>query len=179
MKPIGPLMWEHRLIERMVGLLAKELGRAIGQDGRVDPGFLAKAVDFFRIYTDRTHHGKEEDILFKQLAEKEISAEHRKIMNELITEHRQARELVGALKSAGLAYRCGDRGELANIIKAMRGLTTLYPKHIHKEDKRFFFPIMEYFTTAEQDAMLEEFRKFDRGTVQEKYRKVVEGLEGK
>jgi hemerythrin-like domain-containing protein len=134
-------------------------------------------VDFFRVYADRTHHGKEEDILFKQLAEKEMSAEHRQIMTELIKEHRQARETVGGLERAGLAYERGDAGELANIVTAMRGLTTLYPSHIRKEDKHFFFPVMEYFTTEEQDAMLRDFRKFDRGTIQEKYRKVVEGLE--
>ena len=179
MKPIGPLMWEHRLIERMVGLLEKELGRATGKDGRADAGFIATAVDFFRVYAEKTHHGKEEGILFKQLAEKKISTEHRKIMNELIKEHRQSREMVGDLEQAGLAYGRGDAGELANIVTAIRGLTTLYPKHIRKEDKHFFFPAMEYFSTEEQDAMLREFQKFDRGTVQEKYRKVVEGLEGK
>jgi hemerythrin-like domain-containing protein len=172
-------MWEHRLIERMVGLLEKELGRATGQAGSAEPGFIVTAVDFFRIYADRTHHGKEEEILFKQLAAKEMSAEHRKIMTELIKEHRQVREMVGALERAGLAYGRGDTGELGNIVTAMLGLTALYPKHIRKEDKRFFFPVMDYFTTEEQDAMLEEFRKFDPGMVQEKYRKVAEGLEGK
>jgi hemerythrin-like domain-containing protein len=170
-------MWEHRLIERMVGLLEKELGRATGQKPAADLGFITKAVDFFRVYADKTHHGKEEDILFKQLAEKKLSPEHRKILSELIKEHRQARELIGALEKTGQAYGRGDTVELAGIITAMRGLTTLYPKHIRKEDKRFFFPILEYFTAKEQDVMLEDFRKFDQAKVQEKYRKLVEALE--
>jgi hemerythrin-like domain-containing protein len=179
MKPIGPLMWEHRLIERMVGRLEKELGRATGKDGSADPGFIVAAVDFFRVYGDRTHHGKEEDILFKHLAEKEISPEHRQIMDELIQEHRRVRQMVGSLERAGLAYGRGDAGALGKIVTAMRGLTALYPAHIQKEDKRFFFPVMEYFTSDEQDAMLREFWEFDRARIHEKYRVVVEGLEGK
>ena len=64
MKPIGPLMWEHRLIERMVKLLKKELIK-IKEIDKVDTNFILIVVDFFRTYADRTHHGKEEDILFK------------------------------------------------------------------------------------------------------------------
>jgi hemerythrin-like domain-containing protein len=54
----------------------------------------------------------------------------------------------------------------------------LYPGHIEKEDRRFFFPIMDYFNHEEQDAMLREFYEFDRGMIHEKYRVLVEGLEG-
>ncbi|MBN2297153.1 MAG: cation-binding protein, partial [Deltaproteobacteria bacterium] len=61
MKPIGPLMWEHRLIEKMLSLFEKEIQR-INDTGEVNPVFIDTAVDFIRTYADRTHHGKEEDI---------------------------------------------------------------------------------------------------------------------
>jgi hemerythrin-like domain-containing protein len=63
MNPIGPLMWEHRLIEKMLRLFDGEI-RKINELDRVDTVFIDTAVDFIRIYADRTHHGKEEDILF-------------------------------------------------------------------------------------------------------------------
>jgi hemerythrin-like domain-containing protein len=176
MKPIGPLMWEHRLIERMVGLIGKELGRLTG-GGAVDTGFIDAAVDFFRSYADRTHHGKEEDILFKALDARPLAAEHRRIMEELKSEHRQARELVGGLNRAGAACRNGDDGQVDIIVAAMRDVVDLYPKHIEKEDKHFFFPVMEYFDQAEQGAMLQEFWEFDRGLIHERYRAVVDRLE--
>jgi hemerythrin-like domain-containing protein len=69
MKPIGPLMWEHRIIERMVPVLGEELNR-MKKTGKADPRFIVSAVDFFRTYADRTHLGKEEDILFKVLESK-------------------------------------------------------------------------------------------------------------
>ena len=66
MKPIGPLMWEHRLIEQMVVLLRGEIDRITSRK-TVNVILVEQAVDFFRTYADRTHHGKEEDILFRRL----------------------------------------------------------------------------------------------------------------
>jgi hemerythrin-like domain-containing protein len=53
----------------------------------------------------------------------------------------------------------------------------LFPKHIEKEDKHFFYPILDYFTGKEQDAMLQEFWEFDKKMIHEKYKKVVEEYE--
>ena len=69
MKPIGPLMWEHRLIEKLVQTLKTEIGKIREQD-EINIVLIDQAVDFFRTYSDRTHHGKEEEILFRDLAKK-------------------------------------------------------------------------------------------------------------
>jgi len=45
--------------------------------------------------------------------------------------------------------------------------------HIEKEDKRFFHPIMNYFSRQEMDAMLQEFEEFDRKVIHEKYADLV------
>jgi hemerythrin-like domain-containing protein len=83
MKPIGPLMWEHRLIEHMLRLFEGEI-RKINELNRIDTVFVDTAVDFIRIYADRTHHGKEEDIFFRDLLKKPLTSEHAKIMGELV-----------------------------------------------------------------------------------------------
>ena len=74
MKPIGPLMWEHRVIEKMIGVLRNEI-RTITEKSDVNVVLIEQAIDFFRTYADRTHHGKEEDILFRDLARKALSPE--------------------------------------------------------------------------------------------------------
>ncbi len=58
MQPRGPLMIEHRLIERMIALIKKEIQR-LQESSTVNPVFIDTAVDFIRTYADRTHHGKE------------------------------------------------------------------------------------------------------------------------
>ena len=72
MKPIGSLMIEHRVIERMLALLNQELSKIL-KEGKVDSPVIDVAIDFFTTYADRFHHGKEERILFRELKGKPLS----------------------------------------------------------------------------------------------------------
>ena len=176
MKPIGPLMIEHRLIERMVALLSGAL-EAMKQKHEVNTDLINAGVDFFRTYADRTHHGKEEEIFFKELSMKELSAEDKTMMERLIQEHIWARQAVTKLAAAHARYAGGERDALKEMIYELEKIVVFYPIHIEKEDKNFFLPVMNYFSKREQDAMLEEFWAFDRGMIHEKYRTMVEEAE--
>jgi hemerythrin-like domain-containing protein len=178
MMPVGPLMKEHRLIERMIRIMSAELEK-IKKDTKIAPSFIDTAVDFIKTYADKCHHGKEEDILFRSLTKKDISADHNKIMDELIKEHVMGRNNVKKLVEAKEKYVQGNKGALKDIVSNMEILVKFYPKHIKKEDKHFFIPCMDYFTDAERDAMLNEMHEFDRNMIHEKYTKVVEAYEKK
>lgn len=175
MLPVGPLMKEHRTIERMAALVGKQ-GEA-AERGEVDVQFVFQAVDFFRTYADEAHHGKEEEILFRDLQEKPLSAEHRAIMQDLISEHVYARKIVGSLVNATERHLKRDADAVREVADKMRELAQLYPAHIEKEDKHFFLPSMEYFTDEEKQAMLEEIAEFDRRIIHEHYRKMIDALE--
>lgn len=97
-------------------------------------------------------------------------------MKELQEEHVLARDNVKALIEARQAYMDGDRTARETLVSRMRNLVDLYPKHIVKEDKDFFFPVMDYFSTDEQASMLERFWEFDRKMIHEKYQNIMEGL---
>lgn len=171
--PIGPLMKEHRVIEKMIASIKRESGR-IAAGTEVNALFVDSAVDFIRTYADRTHHGKEEDILFAALAKKELSPDDRRMMDELTAEHVFARKTVRELVEAKVNYLAGDRDSLPKILAACDALVRLYPDHIRKEDKIFFPAVMRYFSKAEQEVMLAEMGLFDQNMIHEKYRKVVE-----
>jgi len=176
MLPIGPLMAEHRLIERMIKIMDSKL-QEIRSRNIVDADFTNSAVDFLRTYADRCHHGKEEDILFRELAKKQISADHKRIMAELIKEHALGRNNVKKLFEANEKYAKGDKNALQDIIGNMQILVKFYPKHIEKEDEHFFIPCMEYFDESEKNKMLNEGWEFDRKLIHEKYAKIVESFE--
>ena len=176
MMPVGPLMKEHRLIERMIRIMNTNVEN-IKKENKVDPQFIDTAVDFIRTYADRCHHGKEEDILFRDLAKKNISAEHKKIMDELIKEHVIGRNNVKKLIEAKDKYVQGDKKALNEIISNMEILIKFYPKHIEKEDKHFFIPCMDYFTGPERDVMLNEMWEFDKNMIYDKYTETVENYE--
>lgn len=176
MQARAPLMIEHRLIERMLSVIKDVLAK-IQTKHQVDPVFVDIAVDFIRVYADRTHHGKEEDILFRELKKQSLSAEDRRVMNELIEEHVFGRQTTKALVDANTRYRNGDETALGEISDKLQTLTEFYPKHIEKEDKIFFPAVRAYFSDKEDQDMLEEFWEFDRNMIHEKYKSVVEQLE--
>ena len=175
MQARGPLMIEHRLIEQMLSVIKDALAK-IESKNEIDPVFVDTAVDFIRVYADQTHHGKEEDILFRELDKKPLRENDRQIMNELIEEHVFGRQTTKALVEANTRYRNGDETALDEIAAKLQTLTEFYPKHIEKEDKVFFPSSRSYFTEEEDQAMLEEFWEFDRKMIHEKYKSVVEGL---
>jgi hemerythrin-like domain-containing protein len=176
MQARGPLMIEHRLIERMLSIV-KDILAKIESTQTVDPVFVDTTVDFIRMYADRTHHGKEEDILFRELKRKTLSDEDRRVMNELIEEHVFGRETTQALVEANRRYREGDASALADIAGKLHTLVAFYPRHIEKEDKVFFPAARAYFTDEEEQALLAEFWEFDRKMIHEKYTSLIDGLE--
>jgi hemerythrin-like domain-containing protein len=172
MKPIAPLMIEHRLIERMVGAM-EDYAASTQATKKMNPAFVDMVCDFFRTYGDRTHHGKEEDILFARLAKKNLSDDHRNMLTRLIDEHAQARKMIANLAQAREKYARGDEKAGIDILTNMKTITVLYRKHIELEDRHFFIPCLQYFTKDEMDAMLSDMWEYDRSMIHVKYKEVV------
>ena len=177
MQARGQLMVEHRLIERMIGLLKAAAGH-IALENRIEPAFLDAALDFIRTYVDRTHHGKEENLLFRELDRKPLSIADRQVMNDLIAEHVFGRNIAETLAASNTRYRDGDASALAEIADKLKTMADFYPRHIEKEDKVFFPAARAYFTDEEDQALLAEFREFDRYMIHEKYKSLVKELGG-
>jgi hemerythrin-like domain-containing protein len=141
--------------------------------------FIDTAVDFIRMYADATHHGKEEGILFRELKKKKLSPKHQAQMEDLINDHAVGRKATAELVDARNRYFKGDITALKTIIDKMQFLIEFYPRHIEKEDKHFFVPVMKYFSLEEQQAQLEEGHIFDRKMIHKKYDKLVGEIEEK
>jgi len=174
--PAGPLMREHRVIERMLAVLARELASA-GADGPVNSKVIDAGTHFIREYADRCHHGKEEDILFRELATKDLDSEVAAAMDGLIADHVRGRGLTRTLVAANARYAEGDSAARDEVVATTRALIDFYPVHIAKEDRYFFKASLEYFSDAEKARMLAGFDEFDRDLIHEVYRSLVERLE--
>ncbi|MBI5231914.1 MAG: hemerythrin domain-containing protein [Coriobacteriales bacterium] len=174
--PAGPLMKEHRLIERVVALLQAELA-AIDERGSANTTLIATSAEFLHTYADLCHHGKEEDILFRDLHDKPMTSEDADIMRGLTEDHKLSRRLVGTLVDANRRYANGEMAALGEIRSAASKLVELYPRHIATEDKVFFKPAMEYFTEGERAEMLREYADFDQQLIHDVYRTLVDDAE--
>ena len=176
MQARGPLMIEHRLIQQMLDLVHRKLDY-VELTQSIDPYFVDTAVDFIQVYADRTHHGKEEDILFRDLRKIHMSKEDLQVMDELIADHIFCRSTTKKLIEANENYRRGDKDSLKNIATHLKTLVEFYPHHIKKEDEIFFPASRAYFSDEEDQAMLGKFWDFDRKMIHEKYKSLVENLE--
>ena len=104
---IDTLMQEQRITERMIPPLKKELSR-IEESKDVNVKFKEKAVDFIRIYADRTHHGKEEGLLFRELRKKSMSNEHATLIMGLIEDQPFSRKSTSDLEKANMTCARGN-----------------------------------------------------------------------
>lgn len=175
MTPVGLLMKEHRIIERMIRVMDKRM-HAMREAGELDIPFIDTAIDFARTYADQTHHGKEEDILFGALADRTLDNSDRRMMDELIEEHEYARKITAQLAEIRRTHLpSGDM--LGAAVFQLSKLVQFYPEHIRKEDDVFFPAAMHYLSDSERKAMLDSFFEFDREMIHRKYRTLVESLE--
>ena len=178
MMPIGPLMIEHRWIERVIVDLKLRLdGQSPGKG--VDSAYVERVVDFLRSYADRCHHGKEEDILFSELANKDLEPTLDQAVLDLIKDHEWARATTRRLVAANGSLAAGEEAALVEVRHLLGELAHFYPQHIEREDKGFFRPVMAYFSASEQADMLGAFSRFDATLIHEKYQGMARDLVGK
>jgi hemerythrin-like domain-containing protein len=124
---------EHRRILQVVDAMTGhlDLGRR-----STSPGILGNCVEFFRLYTDALHHGKEEDLLFESLAERGFSR-HSGPISVMLHEHQIGRALVRQM--ADLMERLDDDPEAwREFDHAARSYAGLIHRHIEREDHGLF-----------------------------------------
>jgi hemerythrin-like domain-containing protein len=173
--PIQVLIDEHKLILEAVAVIEQKVAET-KLNKSINANNITVLVDFFRMYADRFHHGKEEGILFSELSLKELTDSDKAIMNELIGEHVFARKTVTSLENAKEDYVNGKPDALNTIIALLGVLGNLYPAHIEKEDEHFFYPAMKYFDKEEQQNMLTKFEELNRTFTDKRYSQIISSL---
>ncbi len=132
MDAIDTLMTEHRTIERVLDALVGFTDAAV-RKGTADRAELARFVEFFREFADACHHGKEEDVLFRTMAENGFPT-HGGPLAVMLHEHAQGRALVGALRQLAEADGAWTPADLARLSETARAFAGVLGAHIQKED---------------------------------------------
>jgi hemerythrin-like domain-containing protein len=150
-KPTEELKEEHQAILLMIRILEKmsdrlEAGRA------VDPSHLEKAVDFIKIFADKCHHGKEEDLLFPAMEEAGIPRGGGPL-GVMLSEHTAGRAHVKAMTAALSGIKKRDPRAAAVFAENARSYGALLTHHIFKED-HVLYPMADGRLTAAQQAEL-------------------------
>ncbi|WP_243294946.1 hemerythrin domain-containing protein [Geothrix mesophila] len=112
MKLIDDLRAEHDLIEQVLGSLRTFV--KVRLEGLGDPADGVRFMAFFRRYAGDFHHHKEEEVLFRALAERAELPAHRGPIAALTGEHRRMAGLLDGLEGLlGSALAAdGDRRQV-------------------------------------------------------------------
>ncbi len=177
MHPVSLLLKEHQLIDRMIQLMKKELGKLRGQK-KIDLSFLDTTIDFIGVYTDQYHHEKEE-IFLKYFEFKKMSPDNRALMQEIEKEHDLCRKVVDRLRGLREQQNNGNPLALKDIIQNIEILVDFYPEHISNEEKKLFRLSGDYLQREEEVQLLNKFMEHDQEMLHKKYAVVVDEAEKK
>jgi hemerythrin-like domain-containing protein len=150
---------EHDAILKMLDA-TEEAARRIESGQAVAPQTLEGLLEFFRLFADRCHHGKEEDLLFP-LLERRGLPRHGGPTGVMLREHDQGRELIRKMVEAVEASKSGDRDAPARWAEAARAYVELLRAHINKENSILFVVAENMLSPEEQSHLAAEFEKLE------------------
>jgi hemerythrin-like domain-containing protein len=122
---------EHRSMGAVVKGMQERVAAARQGREQADPYLLQAMFDYIEMVPDRLHHPKEDEVLFRLLRQR--SAEAAPLLDELEGEHLQARELLGAMRSALESLRAG--GRIDALERALGIYAAFLWQHMRREEE--------------------------------------------
>jgi len=159
MQALQTLMDEHRLIEQAIGALtayAREVAAGAGHP-HAD---LAELVAFIQGFADRLHHGKEENILFRAMAEHGMPTDGGPLA-VMLWEHGHGREYTGQLAALADSGQAWGPDQREALLRAANGYGQLLLAHIQKEDNVLYPMSLRVIPAGAWDNIQAEFEAFD------------------
>ena len=168
---------EHRLIERALDVLRWICDEA-RRSRRLNASDATEVIQFLRDFADRTHHLKEEKILFPAIEARTFFPGC-----GLVSEHQLGRDRVRRMESAVDAASNGDAESVQLFVRQARSLIALLRDHIAKEDDCLANTVHRAFSGEDLVRLTGEFdeterREMGEGTF-ERFAAIVEALEAK
>jgi hemerythrin-like domain-containing protein len=154
------LSGEHRIIEQVLDCLEK-IAENCASEGRLDKASAEQALDFFRNFADRCHHGKEETHLFPAMEAKGFPRQAGPT-GVMLHEHEQGRALVRGMAAAIDGAAAGEREAVERFIADARGYVDLLREHIGKEDHCLFAMANQALAEDDQRRLLAAFEHVER-----------------
>ncbi len=158
-KPLEILMNEHRVIEQVLSCLEKVTERC-QVEGKLDEDSTRQALEFFRTFADRCHHGKEEAQLFPVLQGHGLGGGCGPVA-VMLREHELGRMYIQGMEQTAEAASAGDPEAVKWFTQHARGYIRLLREHIQKEDHCLFANADRALGPEEERKLLSAFEKVE------------------
>lgn len=159
MKATQQLKDEHEGIKIMLNILGQICFR-LETKGDFDEKHFEGILEFLKVFVDKCHHGKEEDLLFPALEEAGIPKEGGPI-GAMLEEHRLGRNYISAMSEAFDGYKQKNKSFSQGIAVNGRDYIALLTNHIEKENSVLFVMADSRLSETIQDELFEGFEKIE------------------
>ncbi|HTT32921.1 MAG TPA: hemerythrin domain-containing protein [Methylomirabilota bacterium] len=151
------LRQEHDVILKMLDGL-DQMNQTLLANAEVARGTFDGFLEFFRLFADRCHHGKEEDLLFPMLEQRGIPRGGGPI-GVMLHEHDHGRELIQEMAAAAAEYEKDRTTGSRRWVRAAQSYSQLLRDHILKENNILFHMAEQLLTSEEQISLAAAFEK--------------------
>lgn len=156
MKATSELIKEHQGIELMLRIL-KAIVKKIECDEEIPIDHFGGIIEFFKIFVDKCHHGKEEEFLFPALEAAGVVRDGGPI-GVMLHEHEEGRKIIERLSRAVENFNKEGKTNTTEIRTAGNEYIELLKNHISKENS-VLFPMAENLLDTNTDSAL--YASFD------------------
>lgn len=156
MKPTEELMAEHEGVKLMLRILDK----VCAKPDSINQEHFIKILEFLKVFVDKCHHGKEEDLLLPAMIEAGVPKE-KGVIKFTLLEHVEGRGYIKAMSEAFDKLKNGDRQASLRIAENGKNYIALLVKHIEKEDTILFPLADKVLSQAKQAELEEEFERLE------------------
>jgi len=160
MNAIDELITEHEAVKTTLRVL-DNISHRISTSATISQiEHIEQLFEFFTVFVDKCHHGKEEELLFPAMEAVGISREGGPI-GVMLSEHQQGRDLVSKMKQDLGAYVNGD-GNAAQAFKMHAdAYVDLLNYHIDKENEVLFPMAMKHLSAHRLAEMKSGFDRIE------------------
>jgi hemerythrin-like domain-containing protein len=179
-RAITVLMDEHRVIEKV--LAALETAVANTEKGApLERAALRDFAEFFGLFADRCHHGKEEDRLFTAMVAHGFPKEMGPIA-VMLADHDEGRRCVGVMRQAGGGQGPLSPEEFASVRLMAQEYIPLLRSHILKEDNVLYPMALQALPDDVLDGLADSYEAFEHEVMghseHERLHRLAESLVG-
>jgi hemerythrin-like domain-containing protein len=150
---------EHETILSMLDA-TEEVARSLEAGTAVPAQTLNDIIEFLRLFADRCHHGKEEDLLFPLLQQKGMPVDGGPVA-VMLMEHDEGRGFIREMDEAAKQYQNGEKDAGTQWAEAAGNYVGLLREHIGKENNILFVMADQLLSPSEQQDLVAAFTKVE------------------
>jgi hemerythrin-like domain-containing protein len=179
MKATEQLMDEHEGVKVMLNILERIYGPS-GTAGTLNISHFDEILEFLKVFIDKCHHGKEEDLLFPALIAAGIPENGP--ITVMLQEHQMGRGYIKAMNDSYVSYMSGDQSSYDVIRRNALDYISLLRSHIEKENNILFVMADRVLSAEKQEELFEGFERIEEERIgvgkHEEFHKMLERLSG-